>query len=211
MRPRVPRLYTEKDNGLAFCIAPGPSILRTDLRHIYELPTGHTVITINDAYRWYPYAPFRFAGDGYWWAQRTDAYAPTRYGGECYCLEYGAPGCVKRLDHRSDIVLSEHNSVLATGGHSGYAAINFAYLTGAKTIVLYGYDMQPSQSGPTAGDHHYGGDEPGQRHLRYHLWLPRYRPLREALDARGVRLVNCTPHTAISEMDVPRAPLDSVL
>ncbi len=211
-RPAVPRIYDQDDAGVVYCIAPGPSLTYHDLRHIYELPPAvATVITINDAYRPFPHAQIRFAGDGYWWQARTDAYAPDKYGGRCYCLEYGAPERVQRLDYRSDVVLSENPAVLATGGHSGYAGINMAYLMGAKTIVLVGYDMQPAQSGPCAGQHHFGGDEPNQRHLRYHLWIPRYKPLFDSLQIRGVALINATRQTAIPAEDVPRAELESIL
>ncbi len=212
-RPAVPRIYDQDDQGVVYCIAPGPSLTYGDCRHIYELPPAvATIITINDAYRPFPHAQVRFAGDGQWWMKRTDAHDPTKYGGRCYCLEYGGPERVQRLDYRSDIVLSENPGVLATGGHSGYAAVNMAFLMGATTIVLVGYDMQPMQgAGPTAGHHHFGGDEPGQKHLRYHLWIPRYKPLFDSLQIRGVALINATRQTAIPEQDVPRAHLDEIL
>jgi hypothetical protein len=207
-RPAVPRRFTWAENATVVCVAPGPSLTYGDLRLLSHAAPPVVVITINDAYRPYPQADYRFAADGYWWAQRTDAYAQDRYGGGCYTLEHGAPPSVHRLDYASGEILSDDPHILATGGHSGYSAVNFAYLLGARRIGLLGYDMQAH---PTTGQHHFGGDEPGQRHLRYHLWLPRYAPLRTALAGKNVDLLNCTRASAIPESDVPRCSLEDFL
>lgn len=201
-------MFAADDAGVVVCICPGPSLTYTDLRHVYDLPPHVKTITVNDAYRPFPHAQFRFAADGIWWAKRTDAYDPAKYGGACYTLEYGGPPSVHKLDYSAAIPLSDDPRMLATGGHSGYAAINFAYLLGAKTIVLLGYDMQPH---PVSGLHHFGGDEPGQRHPRYHLWINRYGPLCQLLARAGVSLINCSRHTAIPAADVPRQLLDDIL
>lgn len=95
---------------------------------------------------------------------------------------------------------------LRTGGHSGYAAINLAYLLGARVIILLGYDMQPSVD----GRHHAAGiDRP--RHPRYLQWLPLYAELRWQLAMHGVHLLNASRATAIPTEDVPRVALDLAL
>jgi hypothetical protein len=213
-RPAVAPVFGPDDAGVVVCIAPGPSLTYEDLRHVYQLPPGTVaVITINDAYRYFPHAQYRFAADGYWWTSRIDACDPAKYGGTCYTLEYGGPSHVTKLDYYQGAeVLSNDPHILATGGHSGYAGINLAYLLRPKTIVCLGYDMQPHPGpGPLEGQHHFGGDEPGQRHPRYHLWIPRYARLRRALNERGVEIWNCSRHTAIPEADVPRRHLDDIL
>lgn len=212
-RPEVPRHFTAEDEGIVLCIAPGPSLTYSDLRTAAQLQRDVSqlaVITINDAYRHFPTSQYRFASDGYWWTSRFDASDPAKYSGRCYCLEYGAPDRVTKLDYFGGDrnILSDDRATLVTGGHSGYAAINFAYLLGAATIVLLGYDMQPH---PVTGVHHFQGDEAGQRHLRYHLWIPRYEPLARALKQRHVTLLNATRHTAIPSTVVPRCSLADVV
>jgi hypothetical protein len=75
--------------------------------------------------------------------------------------------------------LSEDPGVLNTGGNSGYAAINLAYLKRASRIHLIGYDMDPSH------------DE------KYEQWIPRFRTMRTQLEARGVTVINHNPHSFV--------------
>lgn len=195
--PSVPNTYP---NSTIVCLAPGPSLTKQDAYLVRD--AGLPAITVNDAFMFARWAPVRYASDGYWWSNSPDAH--TDYPGQMFTLEYGAPRKVVKLGYKSSAILSNDPTWLATGGHSGYAAVNLAFLMGARVILLLGYDMQVGKNGM----HHAGGDRVGQKHPRYELWIGRYAGLRAALDDYGVLLFNCSRSSAL---DIARAPLEAGL
>lgn len=88
------------------------------------------------------------------------------------------PG-VTYLQRSHEDGLSDDPGFLCTGGNSGYAAINLAYLKGAKDIHLVGFDMDPAT------------DE------KFTQWIPRFRTMLPQLQARGVRVTNHNPNSFI--------------
>ena len=92
------------------------------------------------------------------------------------------------------------------GGNSGYQAINLAYLMGASTVTLLGYDM-----GNTNGLSHWHGDHPGhlKKQLPINLWLSKFPALADDLKAEGVRVINASRVTALECFD--RLPLELAL
>jgi hypothetical protein len=88
--------------------------------------------------------------------------------------------------------LSEEPTALA-GFDAGTSAINLAFLFGASEIVLLGYDMTGGRWLNDRYKHHL--PYPPQRHFDLHLAaLP---PFAEDLKAAGVRVVNCSPISAV--------------
>lgn len=75
--------------------------------------------------------------------------------------------------------LSEDPRALEVGGNSGYAAINLAYLRGAQSIHLVGFDMLPADG------------------EKFQHWAPRFRTMIPQLTARGVQVLNHNPDSAI--------------
>lgn len=92
------------------------------------------------------------------------------------------PGMIY-LQRSHDGGLSEDPRKLETGGNSGYAAINLAYLQGAELIHLVGFDMDPSAN------------------ESYAEWIPRFRTMLPQLMARRVRVVNHNPHSHIDAFE----------
>lgn len=92
------------------------------------------------------------------------------------------------------------------GGNSGYQAINLAYLMGASSVVLLGYDM-----GNTSVKSHWHGDHPGElnKQLPTALWLEKFPALAADLKYEGVKVVNATRETALTCFD--RLPLEEAL
>jgi hypothetical protein len=83
----------------------------------------------------------------------------------------GVPGAVYlRRSHEAG--LSNDPGALCTGGNSGYAAINLAYLKGAETIHLVGYDMDPKMDD------------------KYRQWIPRFRTMLPQLRRKDVTVLN---------------------
>lgn len=91
------------------------------------------------------------------------------------------------------------------GGNSGYQAINLAFHTGAKRIVLLGFDMQR-----TDGKAHWFGNHPGNMQVPspYADWLHKFEQLAADLKVQGVEVLNCTRETALTCFE--RVSLDAV-
>ncbi len=165
------------------------------------------VVAVNDTYQ-LAHRHMRaviFAADAAWWTRTPKARARDTLK---YCLtptwSDGSDG-IRRLARTGQKGLELGPTGLRSGGHSGYAAINLAYHLGAATIVLLGYDMQPSVD----GTHHWFGAHPDGKHPRYAQWLGLYAELAGALHQHGVRLVNASRQTAIP--GVIRCTLEEVL
>lgn len=81
--------------------------------------------------------------------------------------------------------LSENPHCLCTGGNSGYAALNIAYLKHASEIHLVGYDMDPADG------------------EKFAQWIPRFRSMLPQLERAQVRVIN---HNLASHIDAfPRS------
>jgi len=81
---------------------------------------------------------------------------------------------------------------LRHGNNSGYAAINLAYHTGAKNIILLGYDM--GQTGTTSHFH----DGYNIRHnpkIYQNNMLPHFNTIVEPLREKGVNVWNANPNS----------------
>lgn len=111
------------------------------------------------------------------------------------------PESVKRItrakDHETLCELSDHVS----GFDTGTSAINLAYHFGARTIVLLGYDMTGGHFCP------HPMQNPPQQHFRRHL-VPLHA-LNDDAKKRGVRIVNCSPISAVTAFE--RQPLEAFL
>jgi hypothetical protein len=100
------------------------------------------------------------------------------------------PPETKRIGRNAPDVLS-HDPTMVTGYDAGTSAINLAYLFGAKEVILLGFDM--------CGGHWCASHPmpfPPQEHFRRHLSvLPR---IAADLSVAGVRVVNCSPTSAVA-------------
>lgn len=76
-----------------------------------------------------------------------------------------------------------------TGGNGGYQAIHVAIQSGAKRILLLGFDMH--------GTHFFGKHPSGLRNTppeTFEKWIPRFKELM----GRGAEIINCTPGSALT-------------
>jgi hypothetical protein len=91
--------------------------------------------------------------------------------------------------------LSRDHGTLATGGTSGYAALNLAALKGARRVVLLGFDY-----GLTRGRHHYH-DAYSWHHpandQSWQFWAKRFDTMADELLRMGVVVINASPQSAI--------------
>lgn len=196
--PPIPRLYPGETIA---CVASGPSLTQSD---VDRLKGRVRVIVVNDNHRLAPWADLLYAADEAWWNEYQGV--PGFPGFKCtFSIPAAARwGLIRLPGERTGQGLSHDPMRIFQGGNSGYAAINIAWLLGAKRILLLGYDMQD-----TLGQKHWFGDHP--KSLRnggqYGRWLPRFATIPATL--KGVEVLNCTRMSALNCF--PRATLEEVL
>jgi hypothetical protein len=95
--------------------------------------------------------------------------------------------------------LSLDPQYLVTGHNSGYQALNLAVLSGAKKIILLGYDgREPPQGQPT----HWFGDHPRREPSAvFELYRQSFKSGAAAIKAAGVRVINCSPGSAVDAFE----------
>jgi hypothetical protein len=183
------------------CIATGPSLTVEDVETVRA--SGARVIVVNDALHLAPWADMLVFLDTKWaeW-HRTAVQA---FPGLTFTLQPSARRYGTLLRNTGNSGLETDPTGLRSGWNSGYAALNVAYHTGATTLVLLGYDMQP---GP-GGESHYFGDHPDRCQPHYPQCQPLFQTLADPLRAAGVTVLNASRRSAIGVW--PRVSLDEAL
>lgn len=199
----VPRLWPE---STIVILASGPSLSVADIatcRSIASVDHDTHILAIKDSVRLADWAEALYACDRRWWRAHpeTKTYRGLKYGLEAVS---DRPD-VQALRNTGELGLELDPSGLRTGRNSGYQAINLAVHLGARRIVLLGYDMQPDAKGKQRwfGEHSYGGPA-----IPFYTFRERMPSLVEPLAALGVRVMNCTPNSALECF--PRHRLDEV-
>lgn len=81
------------------------------------------------------------------------------------------------------------------GGNSGYQAINLAWLWGAKTIILLGFDCKQAADGKA---HWFGQHGPGLiQRQPFSIWQNAFPVLAKDIEGTGCQVVNCSRDTAL--------------
>lgn len=187
----VPALWP---GATVVCLGSGPSLTQADVDHCRGRAR---VIAIKDAVRLAPWADVLYgagadAGGDTWWKRYGPALTFT---GLRYCLDPKAAAWASVLMPGPAQGLTSDRERLATGGHSGYSAINLALHLGARRIVLLGYDLKP-----TGGqDHFFGSHQHGHsaRALPFGLFRYHFPSMVPALAERGVTVINASRETAL--------------
>lgn len=181
-----------------FCLASGPSQCQEDI----DAVRGHgTVVAINNQLLAAPWADILFSCDSSWWEHYSDpakepefALALRTFQGEKLSSDAKAKKCGAMFIPREDGI-GLGRKAIRTGSNSGYQVINLAWMRGARTIVLLGYDMGWTPE----GKRHNHKDHPAPLG---NFGLPdmcarAFPPLANDLKAEGVRIINCSRRTAL--------------
>ncbi len=168
------------------------------------LPDAH-VITVNDAWRIWPYAEILYACDEKWWdvsGPPAEAFAgekwsshsvgPRRNDNKTACAERHGLQLVAAVD---GVGFSQDPNVIHYGQNSGFQAINLALNFGATEIWLLGFDMRGTAEDPKP---HFFGQHPEacrkgvdySHHVGAFVTAARMLP-------DGVRILNATPGSAL--------------
>jgi len=173
---------------VAFLLGGGPSLKGFDAN---RLKGRGRVIAINDAgLDLAPWADILYFSDGWerwygWNRHRLDEFK----GWEIVTrVRVGDPR-VRELGHKPRQAISRNPKFLS-GFCSGGAAINLAYLLGARVIVLMGYDMRP-------GNWHDNHKAPPNKKQHRAKFIPHIEWMAPELEAEGVVVLNTNPRSAL--------------
>ena len=216
----------------AVVIGGGPSLTVQQVELVRI--SGARCVAVNDAYLWAPWADVSYFADASWFNAHT-AGAPkpmlrlsaaevrerfAAFAGQKCSIQSQQPNITDDAVHilrnaRTDPNgrgihangLSLDPGALLTGSNGGWQATNVAALAGANPIILLGMDGQPGKDGRT----HWSGGH-GNEHTPSEAY-PAYRRSfsvgADALKAAGIRVVNCSPGSAIDAFE--KLPLEEAL
>lgn len=190
----------------------GPSLTQGD--GLERIKASHdraglplSIIAVNNAYQVAPHAEVLYAADGRWWtwhAEQLKAFAGLKLQSDVAAGEgLAEDGYIIRVNSR--LVLSRDPAQLASGGNSGYQAINLAALAGAQRIVLLGFDMKRTDG--RANWHAGHKITPPPRKLAE--WIPRFRELAAELRREGIHVMNASEETALDAFE--RRPIAELI
>lgn len=203
MKWSVPRSWSGET---AVILAGGPSLRGFDIR---QLGLHHPrVICINDSWRMAPWADSLYFTDREWWNGQIlrnrrsldDSVSFLDIMVRGFWIKgstHDEPDhpLVRTLRFTGQQGLESSPTGLRHGSNSGYAAMNLAYLFGAKRVLLLGYDMHTE---PRRSHWH---DEERPRNFEEDVikrsFLPHFPTLVGPLAAAGVEVVNCTPNSSL--------------
>jgi len=178
------------------CVGGGPSTTQ----ELVNLARGRCrVIVINNAYALAPWADAHYFADFHWWQWHKDKPEYKAFEGQRISIQDSAQHFHK--DEPSIYVLrngggqglSDKPDAVNTGSNSGFQVLNIAYLSGAKKILLLGYDMRFEK-----GRCHWHAPHPNRTpEQSYHRYAKRFSTTENQLKAAGVDVVNCSPGSMI--------------
>jgi hypothetical protein len=188
-------------------VASGPSAQLVDLT-LTQRP-GVRVIAVNRSYELVPWADMLYACDAAWW--RTVGGLPDwptlRVSQDKNTIaEFPEIKRVVAQRGLENLVLGNPGYIL-WGGNSGTQAINLAAQTGARKIVLCGFDMTLQNGLHWHGAH--GGLLANPRPMNTEMWRRRTDQCGDYLTANGFVIANASPNSALKKW--PQMSLEAAL
>lgn len=173
----------------AVCIASGSSLTQEDVDYCKGKAK---IYVVNDVYKLAPWADVLYACDFEWWHHHKGA---PEFQGEKWTANRNASYnfLLNHIEVNHKAVFSTRQGVLASGGNSGFQALNLAVLQGADEVILLGYDMQLG----VQGKRHFFGNHPGGMNKKsdYTKWIKHFEMAKSKIPAK---IINCTPYTALN-------------
>lgn len=166
------------------CIASGPSLTPADCEAARA--AGHPAIVTNTTFRLAPWAAILFGHDSRWW--------------KAHLAEVKAAGFAGRLLTASPIggnlgiETTHHAPWLRSYPNSGAAAIGIAIASGARRIVLLGFDCSF-----TGGQRHWHADHPAgmSNCMSIAAWPRHFKLVAQDAQKAGVEVLNASRETAL--------------
>jgi hypothetical protein len=222
-RPMVSRAWEGKT---VVCIASGTSLTKEQVDAVCAAHAAGALktIVVNDNYLIAPWADALYFADARWWQWHSDGLekswpwvkfsaaevkqAMAGFKGQKISIDHPnkvGDKAVLRLANAGNVGLSEDPYGIKTGSNSGYQAVNIAALSGAKKILLLGYDMK-HQHGRA---HAHNGHPVKSGEGIYRGYAKHFSTMETPLKNLGIEVFNCTLGSEIGAF--PYAPLERVL
>jgi hypothetical protein len=157
-----------------------------------------------------PWADVLIASDRQWWIEnREQALAFTGLKvtveppGGCERLGWND---VMQLKNGGAVLYDERPDHVGGGGNTGFHAVHLAAKFGCRKILLCGFDMQSVAGSEADSDprkprarQHWFGEHPWRPRLRipFDLFVERFTRSAPEFEKRGIRVINCTPGSAL--------------
>jgi len=214
---RFSEVTPQWSGGTAVLLGGGPSLTTRQIEHVRSAREADKVrvIAVNDAYRIAPFADVCYFADSEWWGWHKDRPEFREFAGQKCSIEHSGANITDSAVHvlrnatapAHGYGLSLDPGQVVTGRNSGYQALNIAILAGAKTVILLGYDAREPSLGQKS---HWFGDHPRIEQVSVFAEYRKSFSLGEdAIKAAGVRVLNCSPGSAIDSF--PKMDLDDAL
>lgn len=169
------------------------------MQHCHAL--GVRLLVVNDGYRLAPFADCLYAADDDWWQLHWEQIKASGFKGQLWCTKETVKARHPEVNYIPHLVqggLATDGFYLHTGqpAHSGYQAINLAYLLGARDLILLGYDCH------ARGKRHWFGEHPAplRRGAAPQDWAPAYDTIVNSptWPKLGLSVTNCSPGSRIA-------------
>ncbi len=183
------------DGATVFILGGGPSLAKLNLELIHD----HRCIGVNNAYQLGNWVDAMWFGDSRWYEWHWKRLL--KFGGLKAC-------CVPRLDGFPGIKvfargkvkgIDDRNGRVSWNGNSGASAINFAYHTGARRIVLLGFDMRRVD-----GQANWHFDHPSPEKDPYQRFLRCFPDIAKDAKRLGLMILNATPESGLTLFPMAR-------
>lgn len=193
-----------------FCLASGPSLTPEIGDRLIE----RTLCVVNSSWRFAPYADMLFFTDSGWYEPRRAIVR--KFPGLVVSMSRTAkrelPDKVLRVQGEGDPAFPVASfppagaPVIRQGRSSGHSAVSALVAMSAATVVLVGFDMRMVD-----GREHCHSEYSGARDLDIYAreFVPGFAGWNAAALARGTRILNATPGSAVTEF--PLVDLDEML
>lgn len=167
------------------CIASGPSLTAEDCEAVRR--SGHPTIVTNTTFRLAPWADVLFGFDLRWW---------NKYIAEVKAVFGGKLMSMSQISPQHGVATMFGSTWFRGSGNSGSCAISVALPSGAKKVVLLGYD---AADGPN-GEKHWHGDHPKglSNALSMKRWPGQFEKIAAEARRQNVKILNASRRTALT-------------
>lgn len=189
-----PKWFPDWSERIAIIVASGPSASTVDLTQARDRAS---FIAVNNSWRLAPWSDVLFAADYVWWQLNNGCpeFAGIKVTIDRRASENRDWGIKRVLGNRADTRMEFDDLGHINGRNSGMNAINLAIQFGAKKIMLAGFDMCVDHGLHWDGAHPEGLKNPTPDMVS--SWRRILDGAAESISRRGIRIINCSPISAL--------------
>lgn len=193
-------------NETVVCIASGTSLTDHDVAFVHNMRAQGRckVIVVNNNYIKAPWADHLHACDRQFfdWHERGSVFRGLTMPMTTLATEFSAEMRRRKVVALRQVhphgLWMDDTACCATGGNSGYQAVNIAAHYGSKRILLLGYDCQTKTVDNVTKTHWFGSHPSPTDPSAYICYLEYWKTLPAALAAHGLTVINCSRETALT-------------